>query len=151
MLSMADGEIEQLIYVSSASHLMTDQELIEILNTARAKNEGLDISGMLVYSDGTFIQVLEGTPSTVEHLFRHIEMDARHRNCFQLLRQRVVARAFEGWSMGFRALSPDDVANVIGYIDFFGDRPVPERGAAAYSLLTSFRKQHDRELDFSLR
>lgn len=150
MHSMFGGEIEQLIYVSSATHLMTDQELIEILETARPKNEALDISGMLVYSDGTFIQVLEGDPQTVDTLFRRIETDPRHRSCFLLLRQKVETRAFEGWSMGFRTLSSEEVSNVIGYIDFFGDRPVPERGAAAYSLLTSFRKQHDRELDYSI-
>lgn len=52
--------------------------------------------------------------------------------------------------MGFRATTHSEVENIVGYIDFFGDRPIPERGAAAYSLLNSFRKQHDRELDFAL-
>lgn len=140
--------IHQLIYVSSASWLFSDADLIRLLLEARHNNERLGITGMLVYCDGTFIQVLEGERSVVEQLFQQIEQDPRHHRCVVLLRQDHSGRAFDGWSMGFRASSQTEVDHLTGYVDFFGDRPVPERGAAAYTLLESFRRQND--VDFRL-
>jgi hypothetical protein len=148
-MSSCDSEsIHQLIYVSSASWLLSDAELIQLLQEARHNNESLGVTGMLVYCDGTFIQVLEGERSVVEQLFHRIENDPRHHRCVVLLRQDHIGRAFDGWSMGFRASSRAEVDSLTGYVDFFGDRPVPERGAAAYTLLESFRRQHD--VDFRL-
>ncbi len=137
--------IHQLVYVSSASRLMSEYDLLALLNEARSNNEQLGITGMLVYCNGTFIQVLEGEEAVVERLFQKIESDLRHRRCFLLMRQRQQSRAFEGWSMGFRAMNPSELEEVAGYIDFFGERLVPERGPAVYTLLESFRRQNDTE------
>lgn len=144
-----ENNLEQLIYVSSASFLMSDEELLDILETSRIKNEFLNVSGMLVYSEGTFMHVLEGTPNILSCLYDIIQRDPRHHRCFLLLRQPIQQRSFEGWSMGFRPTSNIDLEEIPGYINFFGDRPVPERGAAAYRILSSFRKQHDRELHYA--
>lgn len=143
-------DLEQLVYVSSATYLFSDEELVEMLDEYRTNHELLDVSGMLVYAEGTFIHALEGHPHILTHLYDTIQRDGRFRHCFQLLRQPIEQRAFEGWSMGFRPCFGIDVDNLVGYVDFFGDRPVPERGAPAYRLLSSFRKQHDRELVYSL-
>jgi len=149
-MAVADDPLYlQLIYVSSASHLLAEQELLQILNEARDNNAQQDITGMLVYSDGTFIQVLEGPAQAVENLFLKIQNDPRHHRCFELMRQRTRERAFEGWSMGFRSASSEELEDTAGYIDFFSDRPIPERGAAAYRLLNSFRRQHDRSIDYA--
>ncbi len=139
--------LEQLIYVSSASRLFTENELIRVLEDCRNRNELLDVSGMMVYSDGTFIEVLEGGAEVLSCLFDSVQRDPLHNRCFPLIRQRVPHRSFEGWSMGFRAGSDSHALNLAGFVDFFGDRPIPERGGAAYRILSSFRKQHDREID----
>lgn len=144
-----EEDLEQIVYVSSASHLMTDSELITLLNKARDNNARLGISGMLVYCDGTFIQVLEGNSAVLRTLFETIERDPRNRCCFILLHQKITQRAFEAWSMGFRADSQELADSISGYVDFLGNRPIPEKGAAAYTLLNSFREQHDRELHYS--
>lgn len=149
MSEIEPSQLEQLIYVGSATHLLSEDELLEVLRQTRIKHEALGVSGLMVYSDGTFIQVLEGTPKILDTLYQQIEHDVRHRKCFVLLRQAILQRAFEGWSMGWRNTSEKDYREVAGYLDFFGDKPVPESGMAAYRLLNSFRKQHDRELDFA--
>jgi hypothetical protein len=141
-------QLEQLIYVSSASYLMTDEELVDLLGKARRSNEQNDISGMLVYNEGCFIQVLEGPANALTETFRRIEQDPRHSQCIILLRQEINERAFEGWSMGFRSTSRQELEDLTGYVDFFEDCPVPTRGAAAYRLLTSFRKQQDLRFDY---
>lgn len=54
-----------LAYVSSAIHPMTNDALRDLLSSARKKNKGFDITGMLLYRDSFFIQVLEGEPEYV--------------------------------------------------------------------------------------
>ena len=50
----------QLAYVSNASRLMSSASLSMLLRQARASNKRHDITGMLLYKDGSFLQVLEG-------------------------------------------------------------------------------------------
>lgn len=149
MYDEAQPVLGQLIYVSSATRLMSKDELVQLLTRARDFNQLYEVTGMLVYSDGTFIQVLEGNPEVIEDLYRHIERDPRHHRCIVLLRQIITERAFEGWSMGFRSTSPAEVESIVGYVDFFDNCPVPDKGAAAYRLLSSFYKQHERDVNFA--
>ena len=49
---------------------MSSEELAEILRIARENNAAHDISGMLVYHGGSFLQVLEGPEGAVNSLYR---------------------------------------------------------------------------------
>ncbi|MEL6406516.1 MAG: BLUF domain-containing protein, partial [Chloroflexota bacterium] len=57
-----------IVYVSYASHTMSESELVEILDTARENNQRLNVTGMLLYRDGFFIQALEGEQAVIEPL-----------------------------------------------------------------------------------
>ncbi len=138
-------ELTQFIYVSAATHLMSNQELTTLLTQARQKNSECGISGLLVYSNGSFIQVLEGPKEALESTYARIQRDPRHHHCQVLLHEPVTARLFEGWYMGFESISSQQLQDLSGSIDFFGDCPIPERGAAAFRLLASFRTTHDRQ------
>jgi hypothetical protein len=50
----------RLIYASSAQRPLEAPELENIANVARSNNARQGISGMLLYKDGHFIQLLEG-------------------------------------------------------------------------------------------
>ena len=73
-----DGLIT-VAYVSSATHLMTEDELAAILDVSRERNARDGITGLLLYSDGDFIQVLEGPEAPVraagERAQRHPVVD----------------------------------------------------------------------------
>ena len=102
--------IFQLVYVSRATSGMDVAELDAILDTARQNNAGLGITGMLLYHEGSFIQVLEGEQAAVEALYEKIGQDARHESANVVLRTEVEDRAFDQWSMGYkRATTKDDV------------------------------------------
>ncbi len=81
---------------------MDTEGLDEILNTARTNNSKRDVTGMLLFHDGSFIQVLEGEQSEVETLFEKIRLDPRHCDESVVLRTEVEDRAFDGWSMGYK-------------------------------------------------
>jgi hypothetical protein len=144
VLDCEPSPLGQLIYLSSARILFSEEELLELLQQSREFNQAHDITGILIYRNGTFLQVLEGHPDTIARLYYRIERDPRHHRCLLLLRQNIAERAFEGWVMGFPATSSAAVESTDGYIDFFSHCPVPDHGAPAYRLLSSFFKQQER-------
>lgn len=93
-----------LVYVSSAVRLMTATELIELLRGSRERNQQKQITGLLLYRDGNFMQALEGEETAVDGLHEHIHRDPRHRGLITLIRQPISERVFGEWSMGFRNL-----------------------------------------------
>ncbi len=139
-------ELFSLVYVSFASHLMTDKDLEEILVVARKTNEKLHISGMLLYRNRFFIQAIEGKQNDVMALYEKIRNDPRHNNVITVDTLSITKRAFIGWHMGFNKLSdtaPDGIEDD-GYTDFL-DNPTTEYFTAqpdrAKILLNSFRDQ----------
>ncbi len=109
----------QLIYVSSASKLLDAAELERILATSRQHNTPAHITGMLLYAEGSFIQVLEGEEADVLHTYQRIDKDPRHRNLIVIERAPIGERQFSQWHMGFRSLSEADAAEHPGYAPFF--------------------------------
>lgn len=45
----------QLIYVSNATHLLSQAELLSILESSVRHNRQQDITGMLLYANGAFM------------------------------------------------------------------------------------------------
>src|ERR1700724_4507022 len=107
----------QIIYASAASRHFTPPELQAILSAARRNNTGLSITGMLLYDDGSFLQVLEGPEAAVAKMYATISNDKRHSNVHLILRDTIEAREFEEWSMGFVDLTRSS-RDVEGYVDY---------------------------------
>ncbi|MEM7323479.1 MAG: BLUF domain-containing protein [Actinomycetota bacterium] len=91
----------QLGYASAAKRPFTDDELVELLTKARVANAARNVSGLLLYHQGSFLQVLEGEKSVVEALYRKIGEDPRHTDKVLLFRREDVERCFDQWTMGF--------------------------------------------------
>lgn len=111
----------QLIYVSTATRAMTEHDLADILQTARAKNEDLDVTGLLLYRDGAFIQVIEGEDETIRQLYDSIKADERHQDVTTLSQMPIEEREFPDWQMGFRHLGDEDVRSLPGFSTFMED------------------------------
>lgn len=134
----------RLVYVSSATHLMSKPELIEILEVARRNNTRLGVTGMLLYRDGNFIQLLEGDQDAVKNLYATIEQDSRHFGSMVLLEEDTDERLFSEWSMGFRDLSDPALQDLPGFSPFM-NRPLTIASfqndpAEAMLLLELFRE-----------
>lgn len=52
-------------YVSSATQLLSTEQLDDLLLTCRRNNLARELTGALLYQDGNFIQVLEGEQRVV--------------------------------------------------------------------------------------
>jgi len=107
------------IYASSATAAVTEAEIHRLLEGARRRNDALLITGMLLYIDGSFFQVLEGNPPAVDSVYNSILRDRRHERMTQIIREPIPRRAFAHWSMGFESLSRGDAQHLTGENDFF--------------------------------
>ena len=131
--------MHQVIYSSAAVEPFSDAELAQLLSLARANNERLGVTGMLLYHDGSFLQVVEGDSAVVEVLFERIGRDKRHHRVVPLLKREVEARHFADWRMGFASLK-NLPQSLPGYSDYLRLRGQPlEAGNAAVRLLAAFR------------
>ncbi|MBK1612812.1 blue light sensor protein [Rubrivivax gelatinosus] len=90
----------RLMYVSRAVPALDTEELSSILRASRSQNPALGITGVLCYSDGIFVQVLEGGRSAVNRLYARIVSDPRHTEVEILSYEEIGERRFAGWSMG---------------------------------------------------
>lgn len=97
------------LYVSSAVHPFSAEELDELLRISRKNNEAADISGMLLYHDGNFIQYIEGYKQALDKLMSRINADPRHRGVIVLDIGECADRVFPDWTMGFERISEEDL------------------------------------------
>jgi hypothetical protein len=132
-----------LVYVSSAVTPFTPSELVDLLAQSHENNRQSNVSGMLLYKDGNFMQVLEGEEEVVRALYHKIGLDPRHRGLLTLLQGSLSARQFPEWSMGYRDLNAGDVLNMPGYSEFLNTPLTDPRFASdptrAQRLLTTFK------------
>jgi|JTFO01.1.fsa_nt_gb hypothetical protein len=123
---MAETTLYHIVYVSSASHLFSKQELLDLLEKAREKNHQLGVTGLLLYKEGDFIQLIEGDKEAVKSLFTTISADPRHNQTFVLLEEETDRRLFNDWSMGFRDLSDPEVQSTPGFSQYMNTPLVAE-------------------------
>lgn len=71
-----------------------------ILRECKLNNPGIGVTGVLCYSEGIFLQVLEGGRSAVNELYNRIARDPRHTDVELLCYDEIGERRFAGWSMG---------------------------------------------------
>lgn len=97
--------IGHLIYISDAARRMSPQDLEAIRVASANYNANHAITGVLFYSAGHFVQLLEGDPDEVRKLYEKIEQDPRHQHIRLLVERSAGARLFPGWDMGLLDLN----------------------------------------------
>lgn len=98
-----------LVYVSRAARSLTGQDLLELMSSSRTANAATGITGLLLYSDGGFLQMLEGTQEAVESLYASIQVDPRHTEVTLVRAREQRHPEFPDWSMGFGAIDEDSL------------------------------------------
>jgi len=86
--------MRRLIYASSSSVELTSAQLDEIAIQARERNSIAKISGLLLYGDHSFFQVIEGSTASIDDLKTRIWKDQRHRGISKLQDKAVDSLVF---------------------------------------------------------
>jgi hypothetical protein len=97
----------ELVYLSTSVPIDIGQgELERILASSRTYNRAHGITGVLLYENSEFVQLLEGERDAVLHLYHErIVHDTRHRGVHIAMEQPVLQRGCADWAMGFFRLS----------------------------------------------
>jgi hypothetical protein len=139
--------LAQVAYSSKARHSFSEQDLDEMLATARIKNKALGLSGLLLYQDGVFLQFLEGQRHAVDDLLKTIEADARHESVRLIWRRVIETRDFADWQMGFlRQQQNRDQAGFVDVVKTLSKDGIQldECEAGAHRLIGLFKDQQLR-------
>lgn len=140
-------ELVHCIYCShSTASNVSQADLNAILEKSRQNNSKNEVTGMLLYRNGAFFQVLEGDRSAVEILFEKIAADTRHIRVTKIVLEPIFERDFAYWTMGYPKISLKELAMIPGLNDFFlGGESYMEIGEGrAKSLLAAFKEERWR-------
>lgn len=135
----------RLTYASTAIADFSPENLLSLLKTSRINNGARNITGILIYTHGTFFQVLEGDEAAVNATFETIKKDKRHKDVILLEKVPITERAFPYWSMGFEKLEGKEMSKIEGLNDFF-EKDFTPAGFASHKhiidpLLTHLRSK----------
>jgi len=132
----------QIIYTSFAEQPFSDAELDDLLDFSARYNAQMNITGLLLYGNGKFMQVLEGEAALLDALMARIKADARHRNVNVLVRAPIRTRDFSAWSMGFHRADRETGGDQAHFVAFFEQDFDPDalsdHASLALSVLKSF-------------
>jgi len=118
------AELIHLIYNSVASSPEAATEVHDILRVSRTNNALSQVTGMLLFAEGSFFQVLEGAPAAVDEAFARIAKDRRHARVTTIIREPIARRSFSEWTMGLASLTATDIERESGLNDLFQDGKV---------------------------
>lgn len=92
-----------IAYVSKASNNDSNTRvptgLSDIINFSRKHNPESQITGIISYREGQYLQVIEGPPIEVDKLMKRIATDPRHEDIWVFLDTHVAQRHFYSWSV----------------------------------------------------
>lgn len=133
-----------LVFTSKETTPMTELMLMELLTKSRKNNVRDGITGVLLYREGTFLQVLEGYADKVHTTFSRVLRDNRHHAIKVLLEKPITEWKFRGYAMGFNRLSSSSSLGLEGFTRFlesnFYDAAIGRPGEALM-LLELFKRQ----------
>lgn len=93
--------IYHIAYTSAAPEPVTPDQMAQVLQVSVHNNTRRGITGILLYHDQCFFQVLEGDKDAVERSYARIKADSRHIGVLRLWHQMAEERAFAFWAMGY--------------------------------------------------
>lgn len=126
-----------LVYMSAADEPFDQPRLDALLEHARARNAASGLSGLLVYKDGRFMQLLEGPEAAVLETYQRITEDPRHTDVGLLVEERIHTPRFGEWTMAFDR--DHETALPDGFDTFLSDGDRSADTSKARALLRWFR------------
>ena len=138
--------LRRVLYVATARKPFSREDLAALLAKSRTNNERDDVTGMLLYRDGLFIQALEGPPEAIRALMTRIRNDSRIIGCDLIDESEAQDRVFPDWRMAYRNLNDPGIAAHPGFSDFMNAprteaKKLPSDPSSYWSTLDFYRRQ----------
>ena len=93
--------MSSLVYISRATSVYTDDSkaLCNLATLAEKNNANTRLTGILVFSNGYFVQFLEGQEEALVETFQNIRADKRHEDIEMISFEHSDKRLFPDWNM----------------------------------------------------
>jgi len=130
--------LSHLLYISYESYFLTEDDLQLIMASSLRNNQRLKLTGLLLHSRGSFMQLLEGEDENVLDMWLQLHDDPRHRDLRLLIHEPITERSFPDWAMSFRVVEPSQLPKQ-GFSTFLYDKDPSGRSSGAFDYLLSFR------------
>jgi hypothetical protein len=103
--------MRQILYISSATTPPSTNEFENLLEVARRNNKAHNITGVLIFFYGRYVQCIEGDDHEISRLLSNIEGDARNIHLVVLQDRQIKSRDFPDWSMGYQAYENNEISS----------------------------------------
>jgi len=134
--------MEYIVYMSTAVRPFTDEELKVLLLQSQVNNVKNNITGMLLYCEGSFVQVIEGEKEDLHRTYQKIQEDRRHKGIIEIAQGTIENRNFPKWSMGFNTLSHVEFAQFDAFIEGANVNLFKYGSHPALTILKTFAKSY---------
>jgi hypothetical protein len=98
--------LTSVTYTSLARSDLQEDDLEHIHRSARERNAQLGITGILIFNGTHFLQIIEGSESSIEGVLDRLRKDDRHTGFEIRDRRKVDVRSFPGWPMELVRVTP---------------------------------------------
>ena len=90
-LSYTSNTVEEISFLGN----------LRLLAHSFLNNQKHNITGLLIYKNKQFAQVIEGDETAIKHIWSKIQRDPRHKDIQLLSMKTIDIRSFTKWSMLF--------------------------------------------------
>ena len=111
-------------YVSTTNPNLNEEDIANLFKQVNEFNKHHDITGVLLYAETNFFQLIEGEEEVVKSLYSQIEKDSRHNNIIKFVDKPVAKPAFDGYISRFvtdtTKLNSANLKEYLHHIDVLG-------------------------------
>ena len=138
----------RLIYVSQAVAGLEYPDFIQILQRSEFNNKQVGVTGMLVFGDTMFLQVLEGSRRNVSQTYNRILVDKRHVNAELIDFSEIAHRNFTVWSMKLIELNNQPEARdiILKYSNSQTFSPISMTGEQSLNFLREITELYQKNI-----
>ena len=138
VLALLEQSTYHVLYRSRATQAPTETDLQALLEQSRTYNTHQQITGLLLYSDGQYVQLVEGSEAVVRSLYARIRVDPRHTQVVTLSDGPGPQRWFADWHMAFGHVEAPDLYQVLGAVETHTPAQMPIADPHLQTLLYAF-------------
>lgn len=104
---MDETQIYRIAYVSTSCDCFKLDDICNIVERSKINNTKENITGILLYCNKYFLQILEGERKSVEKLFDKISIDCKHDSIIKIQEGNIKQRNFPNWSLAFKSYNQE--------------------------------------------
>jgi hypothetical protein len=138
VLALLEESTYHVLYRSQATQVPTEADLQTLLDWSRTYNAQQQITGLLLYSEGHFVQLFEGAEAVVRALYAQIQADPRHTQVVTVSEGPGPQRWFADWHMAFGHVAAPELHQMLQVVETQAPPLLPIADPHLQTLLHAF-------------